>query len=239
MSDLELVQWTVELAEADLVMIEVLDIVCAEANVRDAWNTWWAKRVDVAGAPFVQLVFGRYTELFDSNVVLAAMYAIGGGCSSLDGARVILPHLAKALGVEEASQSVHFATDVLQKFADASAHILIDELQGLSEGQVCGVVGAGLAQIRALELLALFGLVTDLPAIVACQGRVEDQRRVLIRLLASAQRSAITESVSLWETVLSLHSLDLFSCLSVDDLKQEYLRSLLNNEEFDPGARSY
>ncbi|KAJ2459143.1 hypothetical protein GGF42_001648 [Coemansia sp. RSA 2424] len=100
---------------------------------------------------------------------------------------------------------------------------------------MASVVSVGLAQVRATEILHCFGMDVDVHAVTCCQGSAFEQRTLLLRLLASAERhqDARPEELSLWDSLQRLYGMDLFSQLSVDDVKQEYLRKLLSNEQFE------
>ncbi|KAI8325736.1 hypothetical protein GQ54DRAFT_194115 [Martensiomyces pterosporus] len=230
----EYVSWLMQLVTEWPGLVSVLDVVCEQMHedVRAAWNVWWAQNLVIAGpAGVMPAIVDKHTDCFDPYVVLAAVYSIGGGCSELHGARAAVSVLAKALGVSKASDSAEFPPAIHKQLEDPSAHVLLENIQGFSVEDLATAVGAALAQIECLAVLSAFELNVDMPTIVACQDSVEDQYRLLLKLLASAHRSS-SPSPSLWEALLQLHDARLFTRYTADEIKQEYLRSLLGSEKF-------
>ncbi|KAJ1823472.1 hypothetical protein GGH91_000774 [Coemansia sp. RSA 2671] len=239
MSQPEFVDWCMDRcctsSELFSVPSAVAGCVEGDAELRSAWNTWWARNMLVAPQGLMPKLVGSHTESFDHSVVLAAVYSVGGPCSDAAEAKEALGAVASVLGVASSSSGVELAQPVYEMLVNSSESELRDGLHALSEAEVSMVVGAGLAQVRVCEILSCFGLEVDMPSVVACQGRAGDQRKLLLRLLASAQRhqDERSEELSLWDSLLQLHGMSLFSRLSVDDVKQEYLRLLLSGEQFE------
>ncbi|KAJ2569442.1 hypothetical protein GGH95_004285, partial [Coemansia sp. RSA 1836] len=206
-----------------------------DAELRSAWNAWWAQNMLVAPRGLMSALVRSHSESFDYSVVLAAVYLVGGPCSSASSARVALEAVAALLGVISHGRSVALEQPIFKALSSSATNEVRNALCALSDDEVATVVSVGLAQIRATEILHYFGMDVDVHAVVCCQGSACDQRKLLLRLLASAERhqDARPEELSLWDSLQLLYGMDLFSQLSVDDVKQEYLRKLLSSEQFE------
>ncbi|KAJ2486313.1 hypothetical protein EV174_001184 [Coemansia sp. RSA 2320] len=207
----------------------------SDAELKSAWNCWWAQNILGTTRGLMPALIASHPLCFDAVVVLTAVYSVGGPCSDACGAKAALGVLAQSSGSGSLGDCVEFPPSTLEKIHSLTAHTLLDTLKGLPDDDVVAIANTGLAQVRAAEVAQCFGLDIDIPSIVACQDSAEDQRRLLQRLLASAQRhqSTLVQQTSLWESLQLLHTLRLFGCLSVDNLKQSYLRLLLSCEQFE------
>ncbi|KAJ2747505.1 Protein kinase domain-containing protein ppk32 [Coemansia sp. BCRC 34301] len=239
MPQAEFVSWVMRECCADTelspVLIRVAGYMEGDAELRSAWNAWWAQNMLATPHSLMPALIRSYPDCFDSSVVLAAVYLVVGPCSSLGSAKVALEAVASLLGVTSLGAGIEFEQPVYEILSGSSENEMCDALCALSDDEVAAVVNAGLAQIRAAEILACFGLDIDMPAMTACQGSGSDQHKLLLRLLASAERhqDARAEELSLWSSLLQLHGMKLLSQLSVNDVKQEYLRMLLSSEQFE------
>ncbi|KAJ2909152.1 hypothetical protein GGI21_002168, partial [Coemansia aciculifera] len=206
-----------------------------DAELRSAWNTWWSQNMLVAPQGLMAALIQSHKTCFDYSVVLAAIYSVGGPCSSFNGAKLLLEAIAPALGVRGPDSGVFFEQPIYEMLENSSASEVRDALRAISDDRVATVVGVGLAQVRAAETLNWFGLDVDIPTVMSCQGSASEQRRLLLRLLASAERhqDARADELSLWSSLQQLYQMGLFSQLSLDDVKREYLRMLLNSEKFE------
>ncbi|KAJ2063659.1 hypothetical protein GGI17_001595 [Coemansia sp. S146] len=235
----EFIDWVMHQCCAHTELSPVLSTVAGrvdgEAELRSAWNAWWAQNMLVAPQGLMSALIGSHPKSFDSSVVLAAVYSVGGPCSDAAEAKAALEAIASLLDVSSPGTGVELPKPVYEMLSNSSEHELRDALHDLSDDEVAVVVGVGLAQVRVAKILLCFGLDIDILSMVACQGSAGDQRKLLLRLLASAQRhqDMRSEELSLWDSLLQLQGLGLFSHLSVDDVKQEYLRLLLSGEQFE------
>ncbi|KAJ2257081.1 hypothetical protein GGI13_001000 [Coemansia sp. RSA 455] len=231
----EFIDWIMHQCCAHTELFPVLGTVAGwvdgEAELRSAWNAWWAQNMLVAPQGLMSALVRAHPKSFDYSVVLAAVYSVGGPCSDAADAKAALEAIALLLGVSLPGTGVELPQPVYEVLSNSSEH----ELCTLSDDEVAMVVGAGLTQVRVAEILRCFGLDIDIPSVVVCQGSASDQRKLLLRLLASAQRhqDARSSELSLWESLLQLRGMCFFSRLSVDDVKQEYLRLLLSGEQFE------
>ncbi|KAJ1990852.1 hypothetical protein GGI25_004326 [Coemansia spiralis] len=207
MHDTELVSWAVARSQ-------VLDTLCSSiGELRSAWNAWWLEHPGLP-VPLVR----KYPGLFDAPVVLAAAYS-----ADIGDAQSLLGGLAESLKVG-VSDSVELPAETFAKLKGLEP----SGFASLSMSEIPVVVGAGLAQVGVAEMLS--GLSVDMASILLCQNSIEDQKRLLVRLVSSQRRA-------LWPDLVCLHRVGLFGLLSLDTIKKEYLRVLLGNEQIEQAQR--
>ncbi|KAJ2559297.1 hypothetical protein EV175_000407 [Coemansia sp. RSA 1933] len=201
-----------------------------ESVLGSAWNRWWAS--NMVGSP--QGLFGslvaRYPCLFDTHIVLSAIYVVGGPCSDIAAAAAALGVLVPSSTIDATpgSDTVTFPESIWRKVHNES-------FESLTAEEIVLVLGTAFAQVDAGETLERLGLEVDIPTIAACQQGVNDQQRLLVRLILSALRLSATrpEGIPLWSELIRLHRSGLFASIPLETIKKEYLQRLLGGEQFE------
>ncbi|KAJ1664116.1 hypothetical protein IW140_004330 [Coemansia sp. RSA 1813] len=234
----DLVAWALarvsELSDLADPVLAVLELDASKPDgslLRAAWNRWWTRNMVGSPHKLLNSLITQHPQLFDTHIVLAAIYAVGGPCSDIAAANDALSVLARLTDAKSSSGAVVFPESIWHKIRDAQP----ESFASLTAEEIPAVLGTTLAQIETGKTLARLGLDVDVPTIAACQQGMDDQQRLLVKLILSALRLGATrpEGVPLWSELVHLHSAGLFSCLPLESIKQEYLQRLLSGEQFE------
>lgn len=225
----KLVNWVMEIvSENEKLAAPLTDTLCSsidiDSNLFDAWNDWWLQ--NNLGGDMLAGLLKKYPRVFTNSVILAAIYSVGGACSHYDHVSTAIASLAGRL-----KDSKYYTASTIELSSDIRDRLLSSTIQSFTEDDLVKIASVAQVQIEAVSILDELGLDMDMPAIVASQGDASAQRRLLIKLLAGIH-TAIDE-VSLWKSLLRLSQIRVLGELQVDEIKQEYLRSLLSNEQFE------
>ncbi|KAJ2664967.1 hypothetical protein IWW48_000581 [Coemansia sp. RSA 1200] len=261
----ELVGWTMVHTVVDncpdLAVFSVLDTLlpsrsddddCAPliSLVRESWNRWWLRHMVGGSSPgLMGKLIVRYPRSFDTYTVLASIYAVGGPCSNIAGAKralsVILADSSTMSADNDNNGMIEFPESIRQLVSGRDDTLESDKwyesLGSMTDDQLALVISKASIQVDVGETFERLGLTDiDMPTIVACQQHQHQQQRqyqekLLVKLILSALRLGSTrvEGISLWPGLVRLHKKRVFSCIPLENIKTEYLHRLLSNEQFE------
>ncbi|KAJ2605796.1 hypothetical protein GGF44_006612, partial [Coemansia sp. RSA 1694] len=143
MSQVEFVDWIMRECCAYAALSPVLDALAGymidDAELRSAWNAWWAQNMLVAPRGLMSALVRSHSESFDYSVVLAAVYLVGGPCSSASSARVALEAVAALLGVISHGRSVALEQPIFKALSSSATNEVRNALCALSDDEVATV----------------------------------------------------------------------------------------------------
>ncbi|KAJ2803496.1 hypothetical protein H4R20_002870 [Coemansia guatemalensis] len=194
----------------------------SDSELRTAWNAWWAQ--NMMGAEMAEVV-QQCSAWFDDAVLVAAVFAVGAPCSEYPAAAHTLAVLAARHSVEKKADTVELEDSALKLLNEATVPAIIDRLQSIN---ITALIAPGMALAHAAELLGTLGHDADMASLVACQGNIRAQQRLLTQCTIHAQREP-----SALNTLQSLCGLGLFSSLPEDAAALTLLRGHLRRSQFD------
>ncbi|KAJ2491147.1 hypothetical protein GGI11_009157, partial [Coemansia sp. RSA 2049] len=117
--------------------------------VRESWNRWWLRHMVGGSSPgLVGKLIARYPRSFDTYTVLASIYAVGGPCSSIAGAKralsVILADSSTVSAGNDSNGTIEFPETIRQLVSgkdDAQeSDKWYESLGSMTDGQLAPVV---------------------------------------------------------------------------------------------------
>ncbi|KAJ2156705.1 hypothetical protein GGF46_005012, partial [Coemansia sp. RSA 552] len=235
MTDHELVAWALRAVGDDPERAATtLDLLGVGGRLHTAWNRWWSENMQ-EGEVLLPTLLAQHPAWFTANVVLAAVYSVGGACSCEP------PEIDTALGCLEQkctvvpqAMSVELPAEILGKLTlNPSAEAIMDAVgssDSALEDLLPKVVSAGRAQARVVRELrehTTSGGAVDMGAVAVLQGDAGAQQRFLDRVLG--QRLPSFTGATL-ETLIGL---GLFAVLGREAVWRSYLHSLLVQEQYE------
>ncbi|KAJ2078937.1 hypothetical protein H4R24_004124 [Coemansia sp. RSA 988] len=194
----------------------------SDSKLHAAWNAWWTQ--NMMGAEMAEVV-PKCSAWFDDTVLVAAVFAVGAPCSEHPAAAQTLAILAARHGVEKEANTVELGNSALKVVSESTVPGIIDRLQTIS---VDTFIAPGMALAHAMGLLSTLGHDTDMASLLACQGNVRTQQRLLTQCTIHAEREPFA-----LHTLQSLCGLGLFSSLPADAASLTLLRGHLRRSQFD------
>ncbi|KAJ2803634.1 hypothetical protein H4R21_001961 [Coemansia helicoidea] len=225
-----LVGWLVESAGS----LNALD-VAADAGLAAAWNAWW--RVHLVDAPAARAcaLIRIHPTWFATDVLLAAVLAVGAPCSDAHSAAAALDAIVANGRSEQTTVVLPPQLAAAVQRAPAASE-LCGVLRDLADQDIAAVVAAGRQLAQAAWRLGQLGVAVDVPALAGVQGSAAAQRRLLARATGAARQQRRLAAVEVAAALAELSRVGLFAALDADAACGAWLQALLRDGQLD-GAR--